>query len=60
MKFIKLETTDGRIVWINKSTIIYVTESDQKENCSQIVFECGAYVHVKGTPDELMLRKIGT
>lgn len=60
MKFVKMETSDGRVVWIDKKTIVYVTESDKKEGCSQIVFECGAWVEVKGLPDELMLHKIGT
>lgn len=60
MRFIKLETSDGRVVWIDKKTIVYVIESDEKAGCSRIAFEGGAWVMVKGLPDELMMRKIGT
>lgn len=59
MSFVKLETSDGRVVWVDKKRIVYVIESRNLDGCSIIELEDKAWVEVKGSPDELMMHQIG-
>ena len=59
-RHVKMETCDDRIVWVDAEKIIYVVEDEELKNVTKIVCSDSAWVRVKGTPDEIMMAKIGT
>lgn len=61
-KMIRVTTADGQICWINPSMIvgIYRNKDYDKVDISTVMFVNDSFIYLPGTPDEVMMKVIGT
>ena len=61
-KMIRVTTAEGTICWINPSMIvgIYRNEDYDKVDVTRIMFVNSSFINLPGTPDEVMMKVIGT